>query len=368
VDAVLLAISMRQSLRALRTQQGPMPQIRIGIHTGPVVAGVIGAQRIAYNILGETMNCGWRVESSGAPGEISLSERTWSRVKDFFECEARGKINAQALDVYVLKAVLPSLGTELINGVPGGFARRYRAYFRKELRTFPTPEAVAERCADPAGAVIAGALMQAQVPVSPVTFVIPGYQGVDPAKEFSPLKAELEKRGFSCITVRSLRIATKTPNQDRADAVIQALRDVRGDIVLLGISNQGAILPLIAAARPVRRIVFINALIPRPGKSYAEVFQTEEVFTRPQVLESALKFPGISEVCPLKEFPTCEYVAISAETDDTVRPEWHQWAARTLLHVEPIVIKGLRGDILHANVREVADAAVAGLPMAVPRS
>jgi hypothetical protein len=76
------------------------------------------------------------------------------------------------------------------------------------------------------------------------------------------LHAELEKRGFPCILVRSPRTASKTPHQDRADAVIRALRDVKGDVVLLGISHQAAFLPLIAAARPVRRIVLINALIP----------------------------------------------------------------------------------------------------------
>jgi len=182
------------------------------------------------------------------------------------------------------------------------------------------------------------------------------------------LHAELEKRGFPCILVRSPRTASKTPHQDRADAVIRALRDVKGDVVLLGISHQAAFLPLIAAARPVRRIVLINALIPQPGKSYADVFHTGQVFTRPEVLELALKQPGMSEVCPLQEFPKCEYVSISAEIDDTVRREWLQSAARTFLHVDPAVIEGAsRANILAANAREVVDAAVKGLPIPAPR-
>ena len=197
---------------------------------------------------------------------------------------------------------------------------------------------------------------------SAVTFVVHGYENVDPAMDFGPLKAEFEKRGFACMIVRSPRTATKTPHQDRANAVISALRDVKGDIALLGVSNQGLFLPLVAAARPVRRIVFVNALIPRPGKSYAEVFKTEQVFTTPQLLEYALKFPGMSEVCPLKELPKCEYVYISAENDEAVRPDWQQWAARTFLHVEPTVIKGAsHGRILLTNTQEVVDAAAKGL-------
>jgi hypothetical protein len=99
------------------------------------------------------------------------------------------------------------------------------------------------------------------------------------------------------------------------------------------------------------------------------VFHTGQVFTRPEVLELALKQPGISEVCPLQEFPDCEYVSISTEMDDTVRREWHQSAARTFLHVEPAVIEGAsRANILAANVREVVDAAVKGLPIPAPRA
>jgi hypothetical protein len=144
--------------------------------------------------------------------------------------------------------------------------------------------------------------------------------------------------------------------------MVSALRDVRGDVVLLGVSNQGLFLPLVAAARPVRRIVFVNALIPRPGRSYLEVFKTEQVFTTPRLLEYASQFPGMSEVCPLKELPKCEYVYISAENDKAVRPAWQQWAARTLLHVEPAVIQGAsHGSIVWTHTHEVADAAAKGL-------
>src|SRR5215471_11999932 len=64
--------------------------------------------------------------------------------------------------------------------------------------------------------------------------------------------------------------ATKTPNQDRAKFMVEALRDVAGEVALIGISNQGLFMPLVAAARPIRRIVMINAVIPHPGQSFVE--------------------------------------------------------------------------------------------------
>lgn len=194
-----------------------------------------------------------------------------------------------------------------------------------------------------------------------VTFVTHGYGSVAVAS-FGPLKTEFEKRGFPCIIVQTPPIETKTPNHDRAQDVVNALRDVKGDVALLGVSNQGLFLPLVAAQRPVRRIVFINALIPRPGKSYAQVLKTEQVFTSTWLTKYSLMFYGISEVCPLKELPKCEYIYISAEKDEAIRPQWQQWAARTLLHVEPVIVKGAsHGKIVFTNPREIVDAAVKGL-------
>ena len=72
--------------------------------------------------------------------------------------------------------------------------------------------------------------------------------------------------------------------------------------------------------------------------------------------------PGMSEVCPLKELPKVEYVYISAEKDDAIRPEWEQWAAREYLHVEPVVIKGAgHATIVLNHASEVVDAATKGL-------
>jgi class 3 adenylate cyclase len=70
-------------------------QIRVGINTGPVVAGIVGVKKYAYDIWGDTVNMASRMESSSEPGKINISASTYELVKDEFACSYRGKINAK---------------------------------------------------------------------------------------------------------------------------------------------------------------------------------------------------------------------------------------------------------------------------------
>jgi class 3 adenylate cyclase len=80
--------------------------IRIGIHSGPVVAGIVGFKKFAYDIWGDTVNTAARMESSGVVGKINISDTTYALVKDKFQCTPRGKIEAKhkgVVDMYIVE-------------------------------------------------------------------------------------------------------------------------------------------------------------------------------------------------------------------------------------------------------------------------
>jgi hypothetical protein len=200
------------------------------------------------------------------------------------------------------------------------------------------------------------------VPTASTMFAIHGYEGVNPAREFGRLRYELERRGFRCLIVRSPKTKTNTPNQDRAKVMVEALKDVKGDVALAGISNQGLFMPLVAAARPVRRIVMINAVIPQPGKSFQQAFDFDEVFASWPARFLARRAAGMLETCPLAALPKVDYVYVCGGKDDAIRPQWEQEAARDYLHVAPVVIRDAgHGNIVMKYAGEVAEAAVKGL-------
>ncbi len=90
-----------------RKQQGLIPwELRVGIHTGPVVAGVVGKKKYAYDIWGNTVNIASRMESNGEAGKVNISDATFQLIKERFKCHHRGKISAKnvgEIDMYFIE-------------------------------------------------------------------------------------------------------------------------------------------------------------------------------------------------------------------------------------------------------------------------
>jgi len=98
-DTVLVALELQRIIKDLAKEREETGRtawnLRIGIHTGPIVAGVVGVQKMTYDIWGDTVNIAKRIESACVPGMVNISGITYEYIKDYFECEHRGKILAK---------------------------------------------------------------------------------------------------------------------------------------------------------------------------------------------------------------------------------------------------------------------------------
>ncbi|MBL7872307.1 MAG: adenylate/guanylate cyclase domain-containing protein [Cyclobacteriaceae bacterium] len=84
-----------EETKSNKSNDHPRFSIRIGINTGPVIAGVVGTKKFSYDIWGNTVNVASRMESSSIAGRINISESTYELIKDHFNCEYRGEVEVK---------------------------------------------------------------------------------------------------------------------------------------------------------------------------------------------------------------------------------------------------------------------------------
>lgn len=124
VDAVMAALEMVEVVKELAPLTGW--GIRVGLHSGPVVAGVVGIRKFAFDIWGTTVNFAARMESSGVPGRVNMSEATRGMIDGLIACEERGQVRIKE------GRELPMFLAAGIEGDPAEFAVRYTARFGEQ--------------------------------------------------------------------------------------------------------------------------------------------------------------------------------------------------------------------------------------------
>ena len=114
IDVCMAALEMQARVERIKAQSEkirlPALELRVGIHTGPVISGIVGNRRFTFDIWGDAVNTAWFMEARGVPGRINVSETVAGHVRALFELERRGSIEAKherAHEMFFLNGLRP---------------------------------------------------------------------------------------------------------------------------------------------------------------------------------------------------------------------------------------------------------------------
>lgn len=116
VDVVLVALDVQNHLNQLSEQNPNVWSVRIGIHTGQVVAGMLGHKKLSFDIWGHTVNVASRLESSCKAGKINISGTTYGKIKRYFDCEYQGTLTNTNEVSYYVNGLKPEFAEKSIDG------------------------------------------------------------------------------------------------------------------------------------------------------------------------------------------------------------------------------------------------------------
>jgi len=124
-DVVLAALKFQYFLSNLdlfdKEKKYPRWELRIGVHTGPLIAGIVGKIKFAYDVWGDTVNTAQRIQSACEPGKINISATTYEIIKEHFICEPRGLIEVKhggKVEMYYVKGLKPEYAFDKAGFLP----------------------------------------------------------------------------------------------------------------------------------------------------------------------------------------------------------------------------------------------------------
>ncbi|MBX2980052.1 MAG: hypothetical protein KF905_12210 [Flavobacteriales bacterium] len=125
LDLVLMALEMIDAVERTNTERRAKGlqewHVRIGMHSGPVVSGVVGEKKFAYDIWGDTVNLASRMESNGQPGHLNVSGSTYAQIMDFVEARPRGPIKVKGkgeVQMYFVERLRPAYAADADGRIP----------------------------------------------------------------------------------------------------------------------------------------------------------------------------------------------------------------------------------------------------------
>ena len=119
LSLTLAGLQLKTYCERLKTEQQAHGEVfwdlRLGIHSGPIIAGVVGVKKFAYDVWGDTVNTASRVESNGDLNTLNVSETTYNKIKDYFVCDFEKEVNAKGkgiMKIYQVDRLKPEYSAD----------------------------------------------------------------------------------------------------------------------------------------------------------------------------------------------------------------------------------------------------------------
>ena len=148
VDACLMGLAMQAFVEQMKRQRDkfrlPSLELRVGVHTGPVMSGIVGKRKFTYDIWGDAVNIASRLETNGTPSRVNISESTHHRVKELFVTETRGIIEAKnkgRLAMFFVNRIKPEFSADAEGRVPDERFQSRRSGVASTSSQWPTTPA-----------------------------------------------------------------------------------------------------------------------------------------------------------------------------------------------------------------------------------